>query len=39
MLLNFKEWESQNLNEKDSSLDKIVNWLSSNFGGSISKID
>lgn len=39
MLLNFKEWESQNLNEKDSSLDKIMNWFSSNFGGSISKID
>jgi len=39
MLLNFKEWESQNLNEKDSSLDKIMNWLSSNFGGTISKID
>jgi hypothetical protein len=39
MLLNYKEWESQNLNEKDSSLDKIMNWLSSNFGGSISKID
>lgn len=39
MLLKFKEWESQNLNEKDSSLDKIMNWLSSNFGGTISKID
>lgn len=39
MLLSFKEWESQNINEKDSGLDKIINWLSSNFGGSISKID
>jgi hypothetical protein len=39
MLLNFKQWESQNLNEKDSSLEKIMNWLSSNFGGSIAKID
>jgi len=39
MLLNFKEWEYQNINEKDAGLDKIVNWLSSNFGGSISKID
>lgn len=39
MLLSFKEWESQNINEKDGGLDKIINWLSSNFGGSISKID
>lgn len=39
MLLKFKEWESQNINEGDVSLDKIMNWLSSNFGGTISKID
>jgi len=39
MLLKFKEWESQNINEGDASLDKIMNWLSSNFGGTISKID
>ena len=39
MLLKFKEWESQNINERDANLDKIMNWLSSNFGGTISKID
>ena len=39
MLLSFKQWESQNINEKDGGLDKIMNWLSSNFGGTISKID
>lgn len=39
MLLKFKEWESHNINEKDASIDKIMNWLSSNFGGTISKID
>src|SRR6056300_2066811 len=39
MLLKFKEWDSHNINEKDASIDKIMNWLSSNFGGTISKID
>lgn len=39
MLLKFKEWERKDINEKDSSLDKVKNWLSSNFGGAVSKID
>lgn len=38
MILRFSEWNNRSVNES-SSLDKIMNWLSSNFGGSISKID
>ena len=39
MLLEFKEWENEVINEASKPMDKIVNWLSSNFGGSIGKID
>lgn len=39
MILNFKDWEFKNISESDSSLDKIMNWLGSNFGGAIAKID
>jgi hypothetical protein len=38
MILRFSEWDNRSVNES-SSMDKIMNWLSSNFGGSISKID
>jgi hypothetical protein len=38
MILRFSEWNNRSVNES-SSLDKIMNWLSSNFGGSVSKID
>lgn len=39
-MLNFKQWSTQNsfVNEGKTT-DKIFNWLSSNFGGSIAKID
>jgi hypothetical protein len=39
-MLNFKQWSTQNnfVNEGKNT-DKIFNWLSSNFGGSIAKID
>jgi hypothetical protein len=36
MTLNFKEWEKMN---EANVFDKIKDWLSSNFGGSISKLD
>lgn len=40
MLLNFKEWDEKNsVNESKNSMDKIMNWMSSNFGGSVAKID
>ena len=35
-LLKFKEWESIN---ESSVLDKIKNWISDTFGGSVSKLD
>jgi len=38
MLYKFKQWEQQVLNEANSLTD-IFGWLSSNFGGSVSKID
>lgn len=38
MLYKFKQWESRILNEANS-LSSIFDWLSSNFGGSVSKID
>jgi hypothetical protein len=40
MMLNFQQWSTQNsfVNEGKTT-DKIFNWLSSNFGGSIAKID
>ena len=39
MLYNFTEWKKQDGINESNSVDKIVNWLSSNFGGTISKID
>jgi hypothetical protein len=40
MMLNFKQWSEQNFSVNESkTMDKIVNWLSSNFGGSVSKVD
>ena len=40
MLLKFKEWDNSNPTMNESApLEKIVNWLSSNFGGSVSEID
>ena len=38
MLLKFKEWDEE-INEGIKPMEKIVNWLSANFGGSIGKID
>lgn len=38
MLYKFKQWELHSLNESNS-LSNIFSWLSSNFGGSVSKID
>lgn len=38
MLYKFKQWEIHTLNESNS-LSNIFSWLSSNFGGSVSKID
>ncbi len=38
MLYKFKQWEQNVLNEA-ASLSNIFDWLSNNFGGSISKID
>ena len=38
MLYKFKQWETEILNEANS-LSSIFDWLSSNFGGSVSKID
>jgi len=40
MLLKFKEWDNSNpaINES-APLEKIMNWLSSNFGGTVSEID
>lgn len=39
-MLNFQQWSTQNnfVNEGKTT-DKIFNWLSSNFGGSVAKID
>jgi hypothetical protein len=40
MLLKFKEWDNSNpIMNESAPLEKIVNWLSSNFGGSVSEID
>jgi hypothetical protein len=40
MLLNFAEWNRNNdINESANKTDKIINWLSSNFGGSVAKIN
>jgi len=39
MLYNFTEWKEQDRINEANSVDKILNWLSSNFGGTISKID
>ena len=38
MIYKFKQWEQNVLNEANS-LSNIVDWLTTNFGGSISKID
>lgn len=38
MILRFPEWKNKPVNESDS-FSKIMNWLSSNFGGSVAKID
>lgn len=40
MILNFKSWDSHNPNiNEEFGVNKIYNWLSSNFGGTVSKID
>ena len=39
MLYNFKQWQNEVALNESKSLDNIMNWLSTNFGGSVSKID
>jgi uncharacterized small protein (DUF1192 family) len=39
MLYNFKQWQNEVALNESKSIDNIMNWLSTNFGGSISKID
>jgi hypothetical protein len=40
MLLKFSEWSrNSEINESSNKTDKIINWLSSNFGGSVAKIN
>jgi len=39
MLYNFKRWQNEIALNESKSMDSIMNWLSSNFGGSVAKID
>ena len=39
MLYNFKQWQNEVALNESKSIDNIMNWLSTNFGGSVSKID
>ena len=39
MLYNFKQWQNEIALNESKSIDNIMNWLSTNFGGSVSKID
>ena len=39
MLYNFKQWQNELALNESKSIDNIMNWLSTNFGGSVSKID
>jgi hypothetical protein len=39
MLYNFKQWQNEVALNESKSMDNIMNWLSTNFGGSVSKID
>jgi hypothetical protein len=39
MLYNFKQWQNKAALNESKSTENIINWLSSNFGGSVAKID
>lgn len=39
MLHNFKQWQNEIALNESKSTENLMNWLSSNFGGSVSKID
>lgn len=39
MLYNFEQWQNKSALNESKSTENIINWLSSNFGGSVAKID
>lgn len=39
MLYNFEQWQNKSALNESRSTENIINWLSSNFGGSVAKID
>ena len=39
MLYNFKQWQNEVALNESKSTESIMNWLSSNLGGSVAKID